>query len=125
MPEKDHIDEPLTELEQDQLDTGWFYFLATPEVYPALYGYVDTSRGYPIGGAKAATINGLPPAEDLKTANDGSGNLMLQLQTWRVSSDDLAVLDSYIDAGDVSMITRAEFEALKPEEDEELLDIKV
>ena len=113
------------ELEQNQQDTGWYYFLASPAVYPTLRTYVDTSRGYPIGGAKAATINGLPPADELKIANDGSGNLMLQLETWRVSSDDLATLDSYIDAGDVSMITRAEFEALKPEEDEELLDIKV
>ena len=120
MPEKDHIDEPLTELEQDQLDTGWFYFLATPEVYPALYGYVDTSRGYPIGGAKAATINGLPPAEDLKTANDGSGNLMLRLQTWRVSSDDLAALMPYIALGEVVIITKAEWDAIQPVEDEHI-----
>ena len=52
MPEDDHIDEPLTELEQDQQDTGWFFFLALPEAYPALSGYVDESRGYPIGVLK-------------------------------------------------------------------------
>lgn len=120
MPDEDYIDEPLTELEQDQQDTGWFYFLATPEAYPALYGYVDQSRGYPIGGAKAKTIHGLPPAEDLLTTTDGSGQLMLKLATWRVTSDDLSALSSYIDAGDVSIVTELEWLSLKPESENEI-----
>jgi|TARA_R100001463_G_scaffold3387_1_gene13802 hypothetical protein len=120
MPEEEYIDEPLTELERDQLDTGWFYFLATPEAYPALYGYVDESRGYPIEGEKASTLHGLPPAEELMMATDGSGQLMLQLATWRVSSDDLAVLAPYIAVGEVSTITKAEWDAIKPVEDENL-----
>ncbi|MDC0305440.1 hypothetical protein OAL22_00640 [bacterium] len=120
MPEEDNIDEPLTELEQDQLDTGWFYFLATPEAYPALSGYVDESRNYPIGGAKAKTLHGLPPAEDLQTTTDGSGQLMLQLATWRVTSDDLAALQPYIDQGALSVVTELEWLSLKPEATEEL-----
>ncbi len=115
MPEDEFIDEPLTELEQDQLDSGWFFFLATPEVYPDLSGYVDNSRGYPIVGAKASTLRGLPPAEELMTTTDGSGQLMLQLATWRVTSDDLAVLEPYIDQGDVSIVTELEWLSLKPD----------
>jgi len=120
MPEEEYIDEPLTELEQDQLATGWFYFLATPEAYPALTGYVDESRGYPIGGAKASTLHGLPPAEDLLTTTDGSGQLMLQLATWRVTSDDLSALQPYIEQGVLSIVTKAEWLSLKPEASEEL-----
>ena len=120
MPDEEYIEEPLTELEQDQLDTGWFYFLATPEAYPALYDYVDQSRGYPSGGAKASTLHGLPPAEELLTTTDGTGQLMLQLATWRVTSDDLAALQPYIDQGDVSIVTEQEWLALKPEATEEL-----
>ena len=110
------------ELKQDQQDTGWYYFIATPEIYPSLEGYVDQSRGYPIGGSKASTLRGLPPAEDLKTTNDGSGNLMLQLETWRVNSADFTSLDPYISSGGVSVITRDEWDALLPVEDEDILD---
>lgn len=120
MPEEDYIEEPLTELEQDQLDTGWFYFLATPEAYPALAGYVDQSRGYPIGGAKASTLHGLPPAEDLQTTTDGSGQLMLQLATWRVNSDDLAALQPYLEQGALSIVTELEWLSLKPEDEDPL-----
>ena len=121
MPEEEYIDEPpLTELEQDQLDTGYFYFLATQEAYPALYGYVDQSRGYPIGGAKASTLHGLPPAEDLLTTTDGSNRLMLQLATWRVNLADLDALAPFIDAGDVAIVTESEWLSLKPEDSEEL-----
>ena len=120
MPEEEHIDEPLTELKQDQLDTGWYYFLATPEVYPTLSGYVDDSRGFPIVGEKASTLRGLPEAEELMTNTDGSGQLMLQLATWRVSSDDLEALAQYSDAGDVWIVTESEWLALKPEPDEQL-----
>ena len=111
---------PLTELEQDQLNTGFFFFLATPEVYPALSGYVDDSRGFPLVGKKASTLRGLPEAEELMTTTDGSGQLMLQLATWRVSSDDLEALAPYIDAGDVWIVTESEWLALKPESDEQL-----
>ena len=113
-------DTPLTELEQDQLDTGWYYFLATPEVYPTLSGYVDDSRGFPIVGEKASTLRGLPVAEELMTTTDGSGQLMLQLATWRVTSDDLAVLEPYIDQGDVSIVTELEWLSLKPESENEI-----
>ena len=111
---------PLTELEQDQLNTGFFFFLATPEVYPALSGYVDDSRGFPLVGKKASTLRGLPLPEELITTTDGSGRLMMQLATWRVTSDDLAVLQPYIDAGKVSIVTESDWLALKPEPDEEL-----
>jgi hypothetical protein len=119
MPDEEYIDEPLTELQQDQADTGWFYFLATPEAYPALYGYVDQSRGYPIGGAKASTLHGLPPAAELMTTTDGS-RLMLQLATWRVTKADLDALAPFMDAGDVAIVTESEWLALKPEPTEEL-----
>ena len=108
-------DNPLTELEQDQLDTGWFFFLASPDVYPALSEYVDDSRGYPIEGEKASTLRGLPVVEELLTATDGSGRLMLQLATWRVTADDLAVLEPYIDQGDVFIVTEEEWLSVKPE----------
>ena len=121
MPEEEYIDEPLTELEQDQLDTGWYFFLATPEIYPALSDYVNESRGYPIGeGTKAATLNGLPPVDELMTTTDGSGQLMLQLETWRVTADDLATLEPYIEQGDLSIVTELEWLSLKPEAPEEL-----
>ena len=100
----------------------WYYFIATPEVYPSLEGYVDAARGYPIGGIKASTLRGLPPAEDLKIVNDGSGNLMLQLGTWRVNSADFTSLDPYISSGEVSVVTKSEWDALLPVEDEDLLD---
>jgi hypothetical protein len=45
---------------------------------------------------------------------------MLKLATWRVRSDDIAALEEYIEAGEVSILTRAEWEMLKPEESEEL-----
>jgi len=124
MPEEDYIDEPLTELQQDQADTGWFYFLATPEAYPALAGYVDQSRGYPIGGAKAATLHGLPPAEELLTTTDGSGQLMLRLATWRVTSDDLSALQPYIEQGALSIVTELEWLSLKPEDEDLLPDLE-
>ena len=120
MPEEDYSDEPLTALEQDQLDTGWLFFLALPEAYPALSGYVDESRGYPIGGAKASTLRGIPPAEDLQVANDESGRLMLRLETWRVTSDDLAALQPYIDQGVLSIVTEQEWLALEPEDEDHL-----
>ena len=124
MPEEDYSDEPLTELEQDQLDTGWLFFLALPEAYPALSGYVDESRGYPIGGAKASTLRGLPPAENLQVANDESGRLMLRLETWRVTSDDLAALHPYIDQGVLSIVTKEEWLALEPEDEDLLPDLE-
>lgn len=118
MPEEEYIDEPLTELERDQLDTGWFYFLATPEIYPSLEGYVDQSRGYPIGeGTKAATLNGLPSVEEVMTTTDGSGQLMLQLATWRVTADDFLALEPYIEQGDLSVVTELEWLSLKPVEE--------
>ena len=119
MPEE-ITDAPLTELEQDQLDTGWFYFLASPDVYPELSGYVDDSRGFPILGEKASTLRGLPLAEDLLTTTDGSNRLMLQLATWRVNLADLDALAPFIDAGDVAIVTESEWLSLKPEDSEEL-----
>jgi len=111
---------PLTELEQDQLNTGFFFFLATPEVYPTLSGYVDNSRGFPISGEKASTLIGLPPAEELMTTTDGSGQLMLQLSHWRVTPDDLTALQPYIDQGVLSIVTELEWLSVKPEPVEEL-----
>ena len=111
---------PLTELEQDQLNTGFFFFLATPEVYPTLSGYVDNSRGFPISGEKASTLIGLPPAEELMTTTDGSGQLMLQLATWRVTKTDLEALSSYIESGDVSVVTELEWLSIKPQITEEI-----
>ena len=111
---------PLTELEQDQLNTGFFFFLATPEVYPALSGYVDDSRGFPLVGKKASTLRGLPEAEELMTTTDGSGQLMLQLATWRVTPDDLTALQPYIDQGVLSIVTELEWLSVKPEPIEEL-----
>ncbi len=120
MPDEEYIEEPLTELEQDQLATGWFYFLASPEAYPALSDYVDQSRGFPISGEKASTLRGIPPAEELMTTTDGSGQLMLRLSHWRVTPDDLTALQPYIDQGALSIVTELEWLSVKPEPIEEL-----
>tara|TARA_B100000902_G_scaffold392983_1_gene446394 strand:+ start:1993 stop:2355 length:363 start_codon:yes stop_codon:yes gene_type:complete len=120
MSDENILETPLTELEQDQLDSGSFFFLATPEAYPALSGYVDESRGYPIGGAKASTLRGLPPAEELMTTTDGSGQLMLQISTWKVTAEDLDALSSYIESGDVSIVTELEWLSIKPQITEEI-----
>ena len=114
------IDPPLTELEQDQMNTGWFYFLATPEVYPALQAYVDQTRGYPNRSEKASTLIGLPPVEELMTTTDGSDQLMLQLATWRVTPADFTALQPYIDQGELSIVTELEWLSVKPEATEEL-----
>tara|TARA_R110001592_G_scaffold83438_1_gene247091 strand:- start:1905 stop:2252 length:348 start_codon:yes stop_codon:yes gene_type:complete len=110
------IDGSISELEEDQLASGWFHFVSTAEAYPQVSAYVDGSRGYPNG----LTLRGIPPGEELLVANDGSGRFMLKLATWRVRSDDIAALEEYIEAGEVSILTRAEWEMLKPEESEEL-----
>lgn len=110
------IDGTISELEEDQLETGWVHFVSTPEAYPDVSDYVNDSRGYPHG----LTVRGIPPGEELIVANDGSGRFMLKLATWRVRSDDIAALEEYIDAGEVSILTSAEWELLKPEESEEL-----
>jgi hypothetical protein len=47
---------------------------------------------------------------------------MLQLETWRVNSADFTSLDPYISSGEVSVITKDEWDALLPVEDEDLLD---
>ncbi len=116
MPEE----QELTPLQQDQLDSGWHFFLAVPAVYEGLSGYVDQSRGYPTGGAKAATLNGLPPIESLPIANDGSGRVMLRLANFRVKPADLETLAPYIDQGAVGIVTKEDWLALKPEVEDEL-----
>jgi hypothetical protein len=110
----------LTPLQQDQLASGWHFFLAVPAVYLGLSGYIDASRGYPTGGTKAATLHGLPPVESLPVANDGSGRVMLRLANWRVKPADIETLAPYIEQGAVSLITKAEFEALKPVQKDEI-----
>ncbi len=115
MPEE-ITDAPLTELERDQLDSGWVHFVCTIESFPNVSDYVNNSRGYPNG----ATVRGLPLEDDLIVANDDSGRLMLKLATWRVSGEDISALQPFIDDGDVSILTSAEFAALKPEETENL-----
>ena len=47
---------------------------------------------------------------------------MLQLETWRVNSDDFTALEPHISTGGVSVITEAEWDALLPVEDEDFLD---
>ena len=45
---------------------------------------------------------------------------MMQLATWRVTSDDLAAIEPYIDAGDVSIVTQSDWLDLKPEPEEQI-----
>ena len=110
------MDDFLSELELDQLETGWFHFVCGTDAFPDVSAYVNASRGYPNG----ATVRGLPFEDDLILANDGSGRLMLKLATWRVTSDDISALQPFIDEGEVSILTGAEWEALKPEQPDEL-----
>ena len=48
---------------------------------------------------------------------------MLRLETWRVTSDDLAALQRYIDQGVLSIVTKEEWLALEPEDEDLLPDL--
>jgi hypothetical protein len=48
---------------------------------------------------------------------------MLRLETWRVTSDDLAALQPYIDQGVLSIVTKEEWLALEPEDEDLLPDL--
>ena len=112
--------ETLTPLQQDQLDSGWHFFIVSPDAYEGLAGYVDATRGYPIGGEKASTLRGLPPIEDLTVTNDDSGYVMLMMSNWRVEPEDIETLAPYIDQGLVEILTEEEWLALLPMDEEEI-----
>jgi hypothetical protein len=48
---------------------------------------------------------------------------MLRLETWRVTSDDFAALEPYIDQGALSVVTELEWLALEPEDEDLLPDL--
>ena len=54
------------------------------------------------------------------TTTDGSGQLMLQISTWKVTAEDLDALSSYIESGDVSIVTELEWLSIKPQITEEI-----
>ena len=65
MSDKNILEDALTELERDQLDSGWVHFVCTSESFPNVSDYVNNSRGYPNG----ATVRGLPIEDDLIVGN--------------------------------------------------------
>ncbi|MBK1835014.1 hypothetical protein [Roseibacillus ishigakijimensis] len=104
----------LTPLEASLAATGLRFFAVSPEAYPALCAQIDESRGYPHGeGTSAVTVRGLPLPEDLATANDGSGRLLISIDGWRfTAADDVLVADA-IEAGAVVELIHEDWEAMK------------
>lgn len=105
----DELDQPLTDIEQSRADTGFRFYVCDPETYTALAAAVDASRGYP----KQHTKRGLPLAEELPDATDGSGKLVA-IDCWRFTANDDAMLEG---ATGVEELTHLKFGVLQPKED--------
>ena len=110
----------LTPIEQSRAETGRRYFAGNPQVYLLMANEVNRTRNYPLGiGSRATTLEGLMPIERLEVANDGSGYVLLSLEASRLSAEDDVMLSQPIQAGLIIEMTKAEFMALRPVEEEE------
>ena len=111
----DDEQEPLTDIEQSRVDTGFRYYVVQPdELYTGLVAAVDADRGYP--NKQGTTLTGLPPVENLSEATDGSGRL-IAIDCWRFTANDDAMLEG---AEGVQELTQLEFLAIKPELENEM-----
>ncbi len=116
----------LTPIEQSRADTGRRYFAVHPNVYLGLAAGVNQTRNFPEGmGTPAMTLTGLTPIERLKTANDGSGFVLLSLEVMRFTTADDGMIAEPVAMGLLVEKTKDEFMSLQPveEEEEEVEDI--
>lgn len=113
-------EEPITDpVLISRAANGYRYYACVPQVYSQLKAGIDQSRGYPHGGGtKAVTQEGLPSAEHLQTANDGSGRLLLAVDTWRITAEDDGMLEPAKEAGYLEEVTKAAYLTLQPLADE-------
>lgn len=115
----DETQAPLTPLEQSRADTGRRYFAVHPNVYLGLAEGVNQTRNFPEGmGTPAMTLTGLTPIERLKTANDGSGFVLLSLEVMRFTTADDGMIAEPVAMGLLVEKTKEEFMALQPIEED-------
>ena len=109
----------LTPLEQSIADTGRRFFKVESNTYDQMAAGVDQIRGYPHGQpSKVVTLRGLPARLNLPITNDGSGSVLVSLETWRFSAADDALMAPAIAALLITELTKLEYEALKPTDEE-------
>jgi hypothetical protein len=114
-------DTPLTPIEESRSKTGRRNYAVNPATYSVMASGVDAIRGYPHGeGTKAQTLRGLSPVDSLPVANDGSGDVLVSLETWRFVDADDQMLAPAIAAGLVTELTAEEYQALKPQPEPEI-----
>ncbi len=116
----DETQAPLTPIEQSRAETGRRYFAVHSDVYLSLMEGVNQLRSFPRGvGTPAATLTGLTPIDRLETANDGSGFVLLSLEVSRFTVADDPMIAQPISLGLLVELTKSEFMALRPIEEEE------
>ncbi len=115
MPEEEI---PLTPIEQSRADTGYRFYLAASLVYDVIADTISEMRGFPTQKGRAQTVRALPLKEQLTVATDG--RLMLAVSNRRIKPSDDELLSDPLYAGYIEEVVKADWEALKPE-DEELI----
>ena len=110
MDEISEIQEPLTPIQESQAATGFRFFACDVLVYDQLSQKVDESRGYP--NNQGTTLRGLPESQFLQMATDGSGNLLIAIDSWRFTPEDDAMIEA---AGDgIKELTQTQFNLIRP-----------
>lgn len=91
------------------------YFKVAPAVYTQMAAGVDQSRNYPLGaGTPAVTLRGLADLDTLPVANDGSGFVLVNLESWRFEPSDDAMMQPAIDAGYITELDAESYAELLP-----------
>ena len=98
---------PLTDIEQSRVDTGFRHYVVQEPTYVALSDAVNASRGYPW----RHTVRGLPVVDDLLSATNGAGKL-IAIDCWRFYPDDDAMINA---ATGIQELTYDQFVAIKPQ----------
>lgn len=106
----DELEQPLTPIEESRAATGFRYYVCDPATYGFLSTAVDESRGYP----KRYTHRGLPLADTLPDATDGSGK-MIAIDCWRFNASDDELLAGPLELGTLKELTHLEYINLKPQ----------
>ena len=110
MDEISEIQEPLTPIQESQARTGFRFFSCDVLVFDQLSKKVDESRNYP--NRQGTTLRGLPESRFLQMATDGSGNLLIAIDSWRFTPEDDAMIEA---AGDgIKELTQTEFNLIRP-----------
>ena len=112
MMDVSEIQEPLTPIQESQARTGFRFFSCDVLVFDQLSKKVDESRNYP--NRQGTTLRGLPESRFLQMATDGSGNLLIAIDSWRFTPEDDAMIEA---AGDgIKELTQAQFNLIRPAE---------